>query len=361
MTELLQIRFACVTALALLSACTTTPRVASAPTASVAPALETAAVASTNVDAADDPAIWAAPQGGSAMLGGVRVPGFIAGTDKKAGLYFFGLDGKQLQFLPDGLLNNVDLRTHEVDGRQQVLLGASDRGRMGVALYLFDPASTEPANAVRPWGFIKSDVVEPYGFCLGRRGAELHAFLIGKDGQVRQYRIDAAAGGPTGIEVRRFAVGTQSEGCVVDDDAGALYVGEELKGLWRYGFAPDAGETRSLVQAVDSSGRLIADVEGVTLIRDGAARYLLVSSQGDSAFAVWRVDTEPTYVGRFRVAAAGGVDAVSGTDGLDGHSGLIGAFPQGLIVVQDDRNEGMSQNFKLIDWREIKRALKLQP
>src|SRR3546814_3135471 len=85
-----------------------------------------------------------------------------------AGLYVFGLDGRKLQFLPDGLLNNVDLRIATVGGREQVILGASDRGRMGIALYIFDPASTNPANVVRPWGFIRSDVAEPYGFCMGR-------------------------------------------------------------------------------------------------------------------------------------------------------------------------------------------------
>jgi 3-phytase len=111
---------------------------------------------------------------------------------------------------------------------------------------------------------------------------------------------------------------------------------------------------------VDGSGRLVADVEGVTLLRDGGATYLLVSSQGDSAFAVWRVDqAQPRYVGRFSVEAHGGVDAVTGTDGVAAYSGPIGAFPEGLVVVQDDRNEGMSQNFKLIDWRSVRAALGL--
>lgn len=329
-----------------------------APTVSVAPQFETAAVASTSVDAADDPAIWAAPAAG-AMLGGTRVQGFVAGTDKKAGLYLFGLDGRQLQFLPEGLLNNVDLRSDVmVAGRPQVVLGASDRGRMGVALYLFDPSATDPKNGVRPWGFIKSDLVEPYGFCLARIGAEIHAILVGKDGQVRQYAIGASDTGPTGREVRRFAVGSQSEGCVADEAAGRLYVGEELKGVWSYALAADGGSERVLVQGVDGSGRLVADVEGVTLLRDGGASYLLVSSQGDNAFAVWRVDgAAPSYVGRFSVSAANGIDAVTGTDGLDAHSGAIGPFPGGLVVVQDDENEGLSQNFKLIDWREVKSAL----
>jgi 3-phytase len=148
---------------------------------------------------------------------------------------------------------------------------------------------------------------------------------------------------------------------VIDDNAGFLYIGEELKGVWRYQLAPDSGSTRTLIQSVDASGRLIADVEGTTLVRDGLATYLVISSQGDSAFAIWRVDgAEPVYAGRFRVAASNGIDAVSGTDGVDALGGQVGDFPEGVVVVQDDQNEGMSQNFKLIDWREIKRALNLK-
>jgi 3-phytase len=357
--------FGFMTAALLLAGCATVPPpavtaatvAASAPTVTVLPAAETEAVATANADAADDPAIWAAPAGQTAMIAGQSVAGFIAATDKKAGLYIYGLDGRQLQFIAEGLLNNVDLRSVTVGGRPQVLIGASDRGRMGVALYLFDPAATDPANAVRPWGFIPSDVAEPYGFCMGIERGAPHAILVGKDGQTRQYRITQGAAGPVGTEVRRFAVGSQSEGCVVDEAAGALYIGEEMTGVWRYGFGGAAGAARTLVQGVDATGRLIADVEGVALIRDRGATYLIVSSQGDSAFAVWRVGRRtPRYVGRFRVAAGGGIDAVSGTDGVAAYSGPIGPFPEGLVVVQDDENEG-AQNFKLIDWRAVRTAL----
>ncbi|MBC7986156.1 MAG: phytase [Sphingomonadaceae bacterium] len=327
------------------------------PAIAVPPVGETVAVATLNADAADDPAIWAAPPGRRAMLAGASIAGFIAGTDKQAGLYIYGLEGNQLQFIADGLLNNVDLREgFMVGGRPHVLIGASDRGRMGVALYLFDPASTDPANAIRAAGFIASDVAEPYGFCMGRAGNEHHAVLIGKDGEARVYAVENEGAG--GREIARFAIGSQSEGCVVDETGGYFYVGEEARGLWRYELG--APQNRVLVELV-GNGRLVADVEGVTLIADGAARYLLVSSQGDSAFAVWRIDgAEPVWRGRFSVTAAGGIDAVTGTDGLDARGGPVGDWPEGLVVVQDDENEGMSQNFKLIDWRDIRAALRIE-
>ena len=120
------------------------------PAVTVAASAETAAVATANADAADDPAIWAPAAGGTLRFGGRIIPGLIVSTDKKAGLYVYGLDGAQLQFLPEGLLNNVDLRDgFMVDGRPHLLVGASDRGtRKGIALYLFEPASTDAGSVV---------------------------------------------------------------------------------------------------------------------------------------------------------------------------------------------------------------------
>ncbi|HVI99047.1 MAG TPA: phytase [Sphingomonas sp.] len=343
-------RLVLMTAAASLAGCAATggsPAVSSAPTAEVPAAGETAAVATANADAADDPAIWARADGTPFPFSGKEVPGIILGTDKKAGLYVFGLDGNTLQFLPDGLLNNVDLRS-EGDG---FVAGASDRGRMGVALYRFSGS-----GALAPAGFITSDVGEPYGFCMGRHDGALIAVLVAKDGEVRVYRLSAAGGEWTGTEERRFSVGSQSEGCVVDDETGTLYIGEETVGVWRYPLDAASG-TRTEIAAV-GDGRLVADVEGVTLIRDGADKFLIVSSQGDSAFAAWTLDGDAaTYAGRVRITAAKGVDGVSGTDGVDAWSGAIGPYAKGLVVVQDDDNDGAAQNFKLVDWSAMRAAL----
>jgi 3-phytase len=320
--------------------------------------LETPSVGTAGQDAADDPAIWASAM--PVRIGGASTAGFVAGTDKKAGLYIYGLDGAILQFLPEGLLNNVDLTEGlTVSGRPQVVLGASDRtpGKTGVALYLFDPAG---ADGVRHWGAIASDVVEPYGFCFARRGADIHAILVGHEGEVRQFVLTAdAAGQPVAREVRRFDIGTISEGCAADETTNALYITEENVGLWRYGLDPASGSARTLIQPI-APGVLVADAEGLTILEDGALRYLIGSSQGDSAFPVWRIDgAQPVYAGRF-IVEDGAVDRVTGTDGLDALGGAVGdAFPEGVVVVQDDVNDAGTQNFKYIDWRDIRAALAL--
>lgn len=100
----------------------------------------------------------------------------------------------------------------------------------------------------------------------------------------------------------------------------------------------------------------------------GPRSWLVVSSQGDSAFAVYRVDGErPVYAGRFSVVGANGADPVTGTDGVAAHTGPAGPFAAGLLVVQDDSDtHGEApapgrerQNFKLVDWAAVRQALAL--
>ncbi|CAN5475425.1 hypothetical protein BH10PSE1_BH10PSE1_30600 [soil metagenome] len=324
--------------------------------------LETPSVGTAGQDAADDPAIWAST-GAPATIRGVTTQGFVAGTDKKSGLYIYGLDGSILQFLPEGLLNNVDVAEGLViEGKPAVILGASDRtpGKTGVTLFKFDPAATGADNAVREWGRFATDVVEPYGFCFAQVPGGVQAVLVGHEGEVRQFALTVGPdGAPVAELLRRFEIGTISEGCAADPETNALYINEENVGLWRYGLDPASGDARTLIQPI-APGRLVADAEGLTIIADGAARYLIGSSQGDSTFPVWRIDSgTPVWVGRF-VVTDGTVDGITGTDGLDAFGGPVGAaFPEGVVVIQDDINDAGTQNFKYVDWRVIKAALGL--
>ena len=169
--------------------------------------------------------------------------------------------------MPEGLLNNVDVvEGLSVGGRPQVVLGASDRtpGKTGISLYTFDPAGTG-RNGVRYWGAVATDVVEPYGFCLARRGAEVHAILVGHEGEVRQFVVTADVNGqPASREVRRFEIGSISEGCAADEPTDALFMAEENVGVWRYDLDPSAGARRTMIQPI-APGRLVADAEGLTI------------------------------------------------------------------------------------------------
>lgn len=314
---------------------------------------ETPPVGTAARDAADDPAIWVDPDD--------RQRGVIIGTDKQAGLYVYDLAGRQLQFLPGGKPNNVDLREgFPTASGPKVLVAASDRGRRGsgAALFLLDPATLRLSF----WAAAPIDLTEPYGLCLARRGEAFLMIVNGTDGQVRQLRVASGPDGrPVLTEERRFAVATQPEGCVADDARGRLYLGEEGRGIWRFDLGTAAAQGELIAEA--PSAMLMPDVEGLALLEDGEATWLIASSQGDSAFAVWKVsDAEASFYGRFSVVEGNGIDAVTGTDGVAAQGRLVGGFSQGLVVVQDDVDTGLGgarQNFKLVDWGRIKDVLGL--
>ena len=317
------------------------------PAKPVAAVMETLVTTDPTVDA-DDPVLWADRRDPSR--------GLLIGTDKTDGLYVHDLTGKVLQFFPDGPLNNVDLREgFVVDGKAYVLIAAAERARFGIVTYLLDPDTM----VVKPYGFLPTDMGEPYGLCMGKRGEAFYVLPNNKNGEARQYRITATAAGPAIALERTMKVATQTEGCVVDDEAQIFYLGEEDTGIWRFDFDPKASPAATQVYAVDGKV-LTADTEGLTIMRDGSRKYLIASSQGDSTYPVWEIQgTSYAYKGRFAVEG-GSIDNVTVTDGLDAWSGPIGSWQEGAIAMHDhDDGDGKQQNYKLVDWRDVKKALSL--
>jgi 3-phytase len=332
------------------------PHAATAATArTVLPAVETVPV-TTWGDAADDPAIWVNPRDPAKSV--------VIGTDKNLGLYVYGLDGKLLQTLTDGRMNNVDLRDgFLVDGKPRVLVAASNRTDKSIALYFLDPATRRLSRAGDP---VPTGFGDPYGLCM-YAGATGHYVFVnnGGDGLFRQWRITASKGQLVAQQVREFPVGSQAEGCVADDETGALYVAEEGGGFFRYSAAADGGAERREIDRVDGANGLKADIEGVSLWagKDGKG-YLVLSNQGADNYAVYRREGDNAFVGLFHIGADPdrGIDGASETDGLDVVSAPLGAkFPDGLLVVQDGRNLSPreKQNFKFVSWRDVAQALGL--
>jgi 3-phytase len=82
-------------------------------------------------------------------------------------------------------------------------------------------------------------------------------------------------------------------------------------------------------------------------------KFLVVSSQGNNRFAIYRIDADNELLGVFAISAnkALGIDGVSETDGIEVTSVALGdRFPKGILVVQDGRNvmPMAPQNFKLV-------------
>ena len=116
--------------------------------------------ASSN-DAADDPAIWVHPTDPARSL--------IIGTDKKHGLDVYDLSGKRVQSLPDGRMNNVDLRYgFPLGGGEVAIVAATNRTDQTLALYAVD-ANGRLSNVAD--GKIATGLADPYGLCMYRSPA----------------------------------------------------------------------------------------------------------------------------------------------------------------------------------------------
>lgn len=310
-------------------------------------------------DAADDPAIWVHPTDPSQSL--------VIGANKKLGLEVYDLSGRRLQTLPDGRMNNVDLRNDFpfAQGRAP-LVAASNRTSKTIALYRIDVAARRlvAVDVEAP----ETGLRDPYGLCLYRNARDGRFYLFVNDadtGLMRQWRLEERHGKVRATKVRDVQVGSQAEGCVADDELGHLYVGEEDTGLWKYAADARGGSTRKAVDRTEG-GHLTADVEGMSLWLGAAGKgYLVVSNQGEDNYAVYRREGDNAFVGKFHIVANDerGVDGASETDGLDVVSAPLGAdYPAGLLVVQDGRNlmPAATQNFKLVSWQAIARALGLE-
>jgi 3-phytase len=326
----------------------TTPPRPYYPAIDIAASGETAPVGTANDDAADDPAIWRNSVNPAASL--------IVGTDKKAGLYVYGLDGKVRDFIAAGALNNVDLREVRPN---MIVVAASDRTDVAeprIALFRLDGATgkltTLGAQVFLPQGHAPA---EAYGFCMGGALADgeiARAYVVLKDGEVAESRLVERDGVIQPEYLRSVKFATQSEGCVVDDRTGKLYVAEEDIGIWKVDLRASSLAATAFATVGPEHG-LVDDVEGLALAPEGAnGGWLVASSQGDNAYVLLDLATaKPTR--RFRIAA-GQFGPTSDTDGIELVLGDFGpAYPAGLFVAQDGNNAPDAQNFKLVDWSKI--------
>lgn len=309
----------------------------------VAAAAETAPMIGRG-DRADDPAVWVDATDPAKSL--------ILGTNKEEGLHVYDLSGAQLQMLPVGRLNNIDVRGPLAVGSNDETNSLSWFRRGAGAEPLVHVADT-PTNKI-----------EPYGVCAGMVDGAYYAAPTYKDGQVQLWRLDdlnAVTLQP--VLARTIQLGGQLEGCVFDDDRATLFIGEEEHGIWSVDLS-DPNSSPVSVDTIAAGHGLVADVEGISLwLGEEGAGYLVASAQAADRFVLYdRASPHaPRGVVRIVGSADGAIDPVSHTDGLDVTSAPLPGYPRGLMVVQDDGNpaSGVDQNFKLVDWSRVEAALGL--
>jgi len=291
----------------------------------VDPSIESTPVPDSD-DAADDPFVML-------DLSGLTV----LGTNKRRDLEVYDGRGELKQRLDRGRLNNVD-GYFEVESRSHFIASSN---RTAGSVDIFSKAESE--SDIRFLRTFPVPLADPYGLCVSSGSI----FVGDKEGQVIQYTWSGEA-----LQEIRFE--SQTEGCVVDELENNLYVGEEGRGIWEIRLS---NYQRRLIAEIDKTGMgLVADVEGLDLYQSGNEQYLVASSQGDSSFIVYDLNSG-TQLAKFRVGENETIDSVSGTDGLAILEGPLPDFPKGLMVVQDGTNETGSvpaeQGCRWLGWRQV--------
>ena len=259
------------------------------------------------------------------------------------------------QYLKVGEINNVDLRPgFKIGGETVTLVKGGNRANNAIVIFKVNPQTRLLEDVTAR----QITTMEVYGACMYRsaKSEKTYYFVTSKTGGVEQWELaDNGSGKVDAKKVRSFKVGTVVEGCVADDELGHFYVSEEAVGIWKYGAEPDAGSTRTQVDKTGSGGHLAADVEGLTIVYgQKGTGYLMVSSQGNYSYVVYKREDKNEFVKTFRVASGDAVDGTEETDGIDAIAVNLGpGFPHGVFVAQDGYNDKGNQNFKLVPLEKI--------
>ncbi|MCC5639339.1 phytase [Nostoc sp. CHAB 5844] len=360
-----------------------------APTVETSPALLDDDI--QNADA-DDPAIYVNADNAANSL--------VLTSVKNGGLRVYNLSGELLQTVNPGDIryNNIDLQYGFQLGDTTIDIAvASDRENDKLAIFQINPNPTTPGEYLEEItdsniGTIfqappfeppySSDERSAYGLALYSSPLtnDYYAFVSRREtGDVAQFRLIDRGNGQIGAErVREFTIPTtegrspQTEGIVVDQETGFLYIGQEQVGIWKFQAEPYGSNTGTLIDRVRDLGgtNLTNDVEGLTIYygRDGQG-YLLASSQGDNTFVAYTREGNNQYIGSFAVGSNGSIDSVQESDGADVVNVPLGPnFPSGVFITQDGSNdpavlveddgelENINSNFKFVPWQNIANA-----
>lgn len=333
----------------------------------------------------DDPAIWVHPTDPARSL--------VIATVKDGGLVVFDLNGQIVQaIVPDEFggerYNNVDLvYGFDLAGASVDLAVVSDRENDTLKIFRIDPGTGELSDVTAPdilatiFG-VDDGEQTAYGLATYTSpvSGKAYAFVCQADGNlVAQLELaDNGSGRVTATVVRTLELpvptgdpgDSQAEGMVVDRERGLLYVAmEEEVGILKFFAEPNAGDAYRVIQRIDED-YLQPDIEGLTIYYGpNGTGYLLVSSQGDSTYAVFERAGNNQYLGSFVVADNGPIDQANESDGADVINVPLGpAYPSGLLVVQDGANdpqnvvqddeelENNSTNFKFVPWESVANA-----
>ena len=312
-------------------------------------------------DAADDPAFWFNKKDPSKSV--------IFGTDKKSGLHSFSLNGKRMQFISSGKINNIDSRSgYSFGAKNFSILAGSNASNNSIIIYLInEDGIIEKLNKNE----FKTNLEGVYGLCMYKSSKSKATYIFVSDAitlTINQYRVLNFFPIKTQL-VREIRTDSTSEGCVVDDESGILYFAQEDEnsGVYYIDAEPKDNEIKIIDSIKENGGQINGDTEGLAILNHPEGKLLIASSQGSSDFPVYNLSNKNKFIGRFSIGKDNEIDGVSRTDGIEIYTGYINEdYESGILIAQDDMNmatfnlDGVSlqakkinQNFKLVPVKQI--------
>jgi 3-phytase len=296
----------------------------------------------------DDICIWVHPSDPAQSA--------VIASDKKADrIIVYDLEGRTLQIVPALRSGNIDVRYGFPLGGTKIDIAACNlRGdHSRIAVYRINPASRQ-LDRVDNNGIMTG---ESYGGALyhSPKTGKFYFITTSKEANIEQHELlDDGRGSVQGLKVRQWKTGP-GEAVVADDEKARLFIAEEQKGVWEVGAEPDDPAPGSLVIRAGEHG-LKPDVEGLAIYAlPHGQGYLLVSSQGNSTFKIYKRDDAHDFIGTFTVRSARETDGIEVTG-----RNLGGQLSKGLFACHSGVPAEKCPVY-LCSWEAIAGAVKLNP
>ena len=271
----------------------------------------------------------------------------IISSDKKYGIIVYDLDGVKLYDYEVGRINNVDILPSRSIQNKYIVAG-TNRTYNSIDIYSFNSKGELENLILRKEIPSLKDV---YGVTFYRDEFNTYLFISDKKGNVEQWSYNNDEVNSELKFIRKLRFSSLVEGLVADESKGKIYMGQERKGIWELNASPKLEEDKKLIFKKNKYFK--PDFEGLTIRDDGDGKgYLITSVQGSNGYLI--IDRNSLKAKMFfRIIDGNKIDGTTETDGIDVSSIKTSKFPNGFFIAQDDDNDGLNQNFKLVDWNKI--------
>ena len=271
----------------------------------------------------------------------------IISSDKKYGIIVYDLEGVKLYDYVVGRINNVDILPSRSFQNKYIVAG-TNRTYNSIDIYLFNSKGELENLILRKEIPSLKDV---YGVTFYRDEFNTYLFISDKKGNVEQWSYNNDEVNSEIKFVRKLKFSSLVEGLVADESKGKIYIGQERKGIWELNAFPSFDSQKKLI--FKKSKNFKPDFEGLALRDDGNGEgYLIASVQGSNGYLIIDRKSLDAKI-FFRIIDGDKIDGTTETDGIDVTSIKTSKFPNGFFIAQDDDNDGLNQNFKLVDWNKI--------